>query len=311
MVGKFLGRPIMFDITIEAMNKSVFMRMQRWAFEITLIESIETILDGYCCFITPINSTPIQFAEEDSSFIKCTLSLLVHDNIQLLVITLDSTTTTFIIDHTLISRIVKPTEDTPYLFFEFGNVTLCFSASSSSTIQVLEDVLNKIMKSLEPCADINVIIRKYYSTTSTTIAMDSVTQYLNEKYTKWITFLNQLNSTCSKLFMSNDDDESIELNTICNTYLDSIVNYTNVHDMYRNTDPTISVQNFSHWIDKVEKQLELEIEKDIAKIFSFSNNRSAPSTEALKQLEQRIQQVSELSQQSLLLSSLSQKHFHS
>lgn len=58
------------------------------------------------------------------------------------------------------------------------------------------------------------------------------------------------------------------------------------------------------------KDLEQQIEKQVISLFSFSNNRAAPSEEALNKLEDRIGQLGQVTQQSLLMSSLPQKHFH-
>ncbi len=58
------------------------------------------------------------------------------------------------------------------------------------------------------------------------------------------------------------------------------------------------------------KDLEQQIEKQVISLFSFSNNRAAPSEEALNELENRIGQLGQVTQQSLLMSSLPQKHFH-
>jgi hypothetical protein len=341
-----------------------FLRSQRWAFEFQRNElsndvTTEDVFEGYCCFQTQnhysllfkqqqdenqqhCSSDYISFKSLDGELsdprtIKCTLFLLKQEsqpmelsnknsssnqNVYLLGATMDGMN--FLIDHTQIMRIFKPSieSEVAFIVFDFNNVLLRIydmdeKRDASRKMEYMTRVLNSLMNHLKPIEDINLLVRKLFHRSSASILSGTnALQALYDKYSKWVSFLNKMNKICSDLMTLHPrtDSNLIEqqLNDLCTSYLDSILTFSELRQMYGDDilSSNLDIRDFAQIADKMEKQLEKEIENEVIQLFSFSTNRTAPSEEALDIIQKKMDVANQLSQQNLLLSCLYQKHFH-
>jgi hypothetical protein len=70
------------------------------------------------------------------------------------------------------------------------------------------------------------------------------------------------------------------------------------------------ISDFATNLDRFEDAMEKEILSEVEQMFSFSQKQTIPSNEALQALEKKMQQHTEIAKQSILMSTLPQKHFH-